>query len=164
MFQRYVASVLCRCCKSRSGCCICCKCLRGMLQVFQRHVASVCSKYFIGFRRSVSIWMLYMFHTYMSRKSMFEMFQLFQSYVAISVFMLQVTSVLSEYCIRFTHTFQVYVLNVSSASDVCYIPSVLYFKGRESCGTARTPEDGARRARGDRWGVLWFSCRGVRHT
>jgi hypothetical protein len=28
------------------------KCSRSMLQVFQRHVASVCSKYFICFRRT----------------------------------------------------------------------------------------------------------------
>jgi hypothetical protein len=46
------------------------------------------------------------------------MFQLFQSYVAICVFMLQVASVLSAYCICFTHMLQVYVPNVLSASDV----------------------------------------------
>jgi hypothetical protein len=39
----------------------------------------------------------------------------------ISVFMLQVASVLSRCCICFIHMFQVYVLNVSSASDVCCI-------------------------------------------
>jgi hypothetical protein len=44
MFQMYVASVSYGCCKSRSGCYINCKC-------FQRHVASVCSKCFICFRR-----------------------------------------------------------------------------------------------------------------
>jgi hypothetical protein len=49
------------------------------------------------------------------------MFQLFQSYVALSVFMLQIASVLSRYCICFTHTLQVYVPNVLSASDVCCI-------------------------------------------
>jgi hypothetical protein len=45
-----------------------------------------------------------MFHT--CCKNMFQWFQLFQSYVAVSVFMLQVASVLSEYCIYFTHIFQ----------------------------------------------------------
>jgi hypothetical protein len=35
--------------------------------------------------------------------------------------MLQVVSVLSGCCICFTHKLQVYVLNVSSASDVCCI-------------------------------------------
>ena len=57
-------------------------------------------------------------------KSMFEMFQLFQSYVVISVFILQVASVLSGCCICFTHMLQVYVLNISSASDVCCIQVV----------------------------------------
>ena len=33
--------------------------------------------------------------------------------------MLQVVSVLSGYCIYFTHMLQVYVPNVSSASDLC---------------------------------------------
>jgi len=49
------------------------------------------------------------------------MFHLFQSYVAISVFMLQVANVLSGCCICFTHMLQVYVSNISSASDVCCI-------------------------------------------
>ena len=99
---------------------------------------------------SVLIWMLHMFHTYVARvyvrnvssvsgvcckhfyldvahvshiccKSMFEMFQLFQPYVAISVFMLQVASVLSGCCICFTHMLQVYVPNISSALGVCCI-------------------------------------------
>ena len=42
-----------------------------------------------------------------------RMFQLFESYVAISVFMLQVASVLSSYCICFTHILKVYVSNVN---------------------------------------------------
>jgi hypothetical protein len=58
-------------------------------------------------------------------KSMFEMFQLFQSYVAISVLMLQVASILSEYCISFTHMLQVYVPNVSFTSDICCIHFML---------------------------------------
>jgi hypothetical protein len=36
-------------------------------------------------------------------KSMFEMFERFQSYITISVFRLQVTSVLSGRCICFTY-------------------------------------------------------------
>ena len=43
-----------------------------------------------------------------------SMFEMFQSYVAISVFMLQVASVLSGCYICFTHMLQVYVPNVSS--------------------------------------------------
>ena len=51
LFQTYVASVLSRCCKSRSGCCIyvhvasvcfkCFTCFIGMLQVFYIDVAKV---------------------------------------------------------------------------------------------------------------------------
>jgi hypothetical protein len=57
--------------------------------VFQGHVISIRSKYFIYFR-----YMLQAFHLdigyvkHICCKSMFEMFQLFQSYVAISVFIL----------------------------------------------------------------------------
>jgi len=54
-------------------------------------------------------------------KSLFKMFLLFQSYIAASVFMLQVASVLSGCCICFTHMLQVYVPNVSYVSDVCCI-------------------------------------------
>jgi hypothetical protein len=49
--------------------------------------------------------------------SMFKYFS-WLSYVAISVFMLQVTVVLSGCCICFTHILQVYVPNVSSALDL----------------------------------------------
>jgi hypothetical protein len=41
-----------------------------MLQVFQRYIASVYSKYFICFRGMLLvflIWMLHMFHTYVAR-------------------------------------------------------------------------------------------------
>ena len=41
MFQRYVTSVSYGCCKSTSGCCICCKCFTGMLQTFVQSVSSV---------------------------------------------------------------------------------------------------------------------------
>ena len=43
MFQRYVASVSCRYCKSRSGCC---KCFRDMLQAFVQNVSSVFGRIF----------------------------------------------------------------------------------------------------------------------
>jgi hypothetical protein len=55
--------------------------------VFQMNVTSVCSKYFICFRRMLQAFWLdvaYVSHIYC--KSMFQMFHLFQSYVAISVF------------------------------------------------------------------------------
>jgi hypothetical protein len=59
MFQRYVASILYGCCKSRSRCCICCKCFRGMVQAFIQNVLSC-------MLQAVFIWMLHMFHTYVS--------------------------------------------------------------------------------------------------
>jgi hypothetical protein len=46
------------------------------------------------------------------RQSMFQMFQLFHSYVAVSVSMLRVASVLCKCCICFTHMLQMYVPNV----------------------------------------------------
>ena len=43
MFQRYVASVLDGCCKSRSGCCIRCTCCTLMFQTFVPNVPSIFS-------------------------------------------------------------------------------------------------------------------------
>ena len=102
---------------------------RVMLQVFQRHVASVskacCKRLFKMFYlfqtyvSSVLIWMLHMFHTYMSQEYV-------RNISTVSVlccnkcFMLQVAIVLSGCCI-FTHMLQMYVLNISSASDLCCI-------------------------------------------
>jgi hypothetical protein len=67
-----------------------------MLQVFQRHIASVCSKCFIYFQ------------TYVATVC-FKMFHLFQPSVAASVLMLKVASV-PTYCICL-HT---YVASVCS--------------------------------------------------
>jgi hypothetical protein len=79
-----------------------------MFHLFQTYVASAL------------IWMLHMFHTYVATICS-KCFSCFQSYVAVSVFMLQVASVLSGYCICFTHMLQVYILDVSSVSYVCCI-------------------------------------------
>jgi hypothetical protein len=78
------------------------------------------------------------------------MFQMFQSYVAISVFILQVASVLSICCICFTHMLQLYVLNVLSASDVCCIQTfhISTFKVESHGGMSQSPGDGATRAMG----------------
>jgi hypothetical protein len=54
MLQMYVSCVLEVseiCCRVSYECCKSCKCFKDMLQVFQRHVASVCLKFFICFRR-----------------------------------------------------------------------------------------------------------------
>jgi hypothetical protein len=62
MFQRYVANVSYRCCKSRSENCICCNGYTRM-QAFVSNVLSVLSEYVV----SVLIWMLCMFHTYICK-------------------------------------------------------------------------------------------------
>jgi hypothetical protein len=109
-----------------------------MLQVFQRHVVSVCSKCFICFSdlclQAFLIWLLHMFHTYC--KSMSQWFQLCQSYVAVTVFMLQVASVLSGCCVCFTHMvkcicFKWYAFRRILHSSVSYFRCVF----RESWGT-----------------------------
>jgi hypothetical protein len=112
-------------------------CFRGMLQAFHMNVAEVdrdvaysasvseacCKRLFKMFHlfqtyvASILVWMLYMFHTYVARVCS-KCFSCFQSYVAINVFMLQAASVLSKFCICFTHMFQVYV---SFDSDICCI-------------------------------------------
>jgi hypothetical protein len=88
-----------------------------MLQVFQRHVGSVsnvCSKCFCSrpMLKCSDLDVAYVSH--ICCNNMFRMFQLFESYVAVSVFMLQVSSVLSGCCICFIHILQVYVSDVSS--------------------------------------------------
>ena len=71
-----------------------------MLQVFQRFVQNVlsvpdiCCKHF-------DMYVAYILH--ICCNNMFQMFQLLRSYVVVSVFMLQVTNVLSRCCICFTH-------------------------------------------------------------
>jgi hypothetical protein len=97
-------------------------------------------------------------------KSMFQWFQLFQSYVAVSVIMLHVASVLSGCCICLTHIFQVmfqmfHILQTYVHSSVSCFRCLF----RESWGTARVLGDQARRAGFRRSGhvaclVLWTGC------
>ena len=130
-----------------------------MLEVFQRHVASfvqnvfsvpnVCCKRF-------DLDVAYVSH--ICSNSMFKMFHLFQPYIAASVFMLQVASVLSGCCICFTHMLQVYVLNISCVFRRMLHSSVSCCKCLISCyseshggmvsdgRTARVSRDGTRRA------------------
>jgi hypothetical protein len=53
--------LLCGCCKSRSGCCICCNDCTRILQVSIPNVSSV---FFHTYVANVFIWLLHMFHTY----------------------------------------------------------------------------------------------------
>jgi hypothetical protein len=112
-----------------------------MLQVFQRHIASVsdacCSRLFKIF---------HLFKTYVASvfyldialvlhiccKSMFEIFHLFQSYVTINVFMLQIASVLSRCCICFTRMLQFVCFKCFICFRRTLHPCVSCFRGRES--------------------------------
>jgi hypothetical protein len=81
MFQRYIARVLYRCCKSRSRCCTCCNGYTRMIQVYVRnvlYVSDVCCKCFICMLQKY-IWML---HIHACCKRMFQVFQVFHTYVA----------------------------------------------------------------------------------
>jgi hypothetical protein len=76
IFQRYVASVLHGCCKSRSGCYIRCKCFIGMLQRLFQSVSSVSEVCCICF-------------THMLQEYVPNVSTVFHSYyVAVSIFML----------------------------------------------------------------------------
>ena len=68
-----------------------------------------------------------MFHTYVT----IVCFKCFSLYVAASVFMLQVASVLPGCCICFTHMLQVYVIDVLSDLDICCIH--MFHVARVSC-------------------------------
>jgi hypothetical protein len=105
LFHVDVANVDRGCCT----CCICCKCLRSMLQVFQRFVQNVSSIPVVCCKRS-DLNVAYVSH--ICCNNMFQIFQLFQSYVAVIVFMLQVTNILFGCCICFTYMLEVYVADV----------------------------------------------------
>jgi hypothetical protein len=102
MFQRYVTGVSYGCCKSRLGCYICCKCLRGMLQSFIQNVSSISD--------------LFCKHFLSECCTCFT--TIVQEYVRNVA---AVSSVLSGCCIYFTHMLQSYVQNVLFASFVCCI-------------------------------------------
>ena len=109
-------------------CCICCKCFRGMLQVFQRFVQNISSILDVCCKRS-DLDVAYVSH--ICSNNMFQMFQLFQSYVVVSVFMLQVASALSGCCICCIHMLQV---NVPDVSSVPYVYCIQVFHvARVSC-------------------------------
>jgi cation transport ATPase len=99
MFQRYVASVSYRYCKSRLRCFIRCNGCTGMLQAFVQNVLSV-FKYML--QVCLSIYCIYMFDVY-------------------------VASVLSECCIHFSMAFQVFsgVLQVFQTHVSCVFKHML---------------------------------------
>jgi hypothetical protein len=88
-----------------------------MLKVFQRHIVSVCSKYFIYFHFPDVCCNLFLSRYCICSTHMFQMFQLFQSYVAASGFMLQVTNLDVSYVLHICCkcVFQMFQL----LSDIC---------------------------------------------
>jgi hypothetical protein len=86
----HVASVSCGCCKSRSGCCICCNGYTRMLQASVPNVSAVSDGCCTCF-----IWVLHMFYTY-------------------------VASVLSRCCICFTLMLQVFHTDVVYVFNMCF--------------------------------------------
>jgi hypothetical protein len=137
-----------------------------MLQVFQRHAASVCSKYFICFRYMLQAFVqnvlfvsdiccerFYLDIAYVSHlcyKSLFEMFHIFQSYVAIC-----------KYFIWMLHMFHTHIVIVCYKCFICFSrmlhPSVLYFRGREFWGIWP-------RRQGMGRGEPWAGGRGTQRT
>jgi NAD(P)H-nitrite reductase large subunit len=96
--------------KVGQGCGTCCKCFRGILQVFQKFVQNISSIPDICCKRS-DLDVAYVSH--ICCNNMFQIFQLSRSYVVVSVFMLKIASVLSGCCICFPHILQMYILDVS---------------------------------------------------
>jgi hypothetical protein len=109
----YVASVSCRCCKSRSGCCICCNGYTSILRILQAFVPNIstvsdgCCTCFI--------WVLHMFTLKL---------QVFHPAVAyVFTHMLQVFYIDVAYVLQCPHTYfprvSDDVASVSTISDVC---------------------------------------------
>jgi hypothetical protein len=149
MLQIYVSSVsdisdiCCSVCmyvaKGDQDVCICCKCFRGMLQVFFNvlSVSDVCCKRFL---RGCCICFTHMLQKYVPNVSVVSFL------CCVSVFMLQVTSILSRCCMCFIHMLLVYVPNVLSASDVCYIKYFMLQAFRVSESWGHSPGAGGRGA------------------
>jgi len=106
VFQRYVTSVSCRCCKSRSGCCICCNGCTRMLQAYVLNVSSVfldvCCK---------CVYLDVAYVSYICCKCFIWMLRMF--YNGFQVFLGVFTSV-SDSCFKCFICLQTYVPSVTS--------------------------------------------------
>ena len=103
-YHMYAASVSYGYCKSRSGCCICCKCFRGMLKAFVQNVSSVSDVCCRRFRSRCCTYFTHMFQEYVpnisivsvlccnkcfhvaSCKCFIQMLHMFHTHVAIVCF------------------------------------------------------------------------------
>ena len=98
MLQKYVSS---GCCKSRSGCCICCIC---MLQDFVPNVSVI----FPTYVASVFICMLHVFHTYVA--CVLSGCCIYFAMIFSSVFRCFTSG--SDVCCKYFNCFRTYVANV----------------------------------------------------
>ena len=119
MFQRYVASVSDRYCKSRSGCCTCCNGYICMLQVYVSNVSDVsevcCKCLYIDVAKVDRDVAHVVMAIHVCFKCMFQIFHLFQTNVA---------SVLSRCCkssldVAYTCILQAHVSSVFRVLYVC---------------------------------------------
>ena len=141
MFQRYVASVVYRCCKSRSGCCTCCNGYTRMFLVYVPNVSSVLGECWKCF-----IWML---HIHACCKHMFQVFS-GVSYVCLRVFYPDVAYV----CIGFQMFFRRFHKYLRRLFK-CFICLLLYvaviacgcFKSRSDIAQMMRVGSGRRRRR-----------------
>jgi hypothetical protein len=92
LFHRYVVSVLCGCCKSRSRCCICCN---GCTHILQASVLNASSGFFPRRMLQVCLFGCYIYFVHM-----------------LQVFYLDVA--------MFYNGFQVFLGVFASVSDACF--------------------------------------------
>ena len=138
--------------QSRLECCICCKCFRGMLQASVQSVSSVsdiCCKRF-------DLDVAYVSH--ICCKSMFQIFQLFCSYVAVSIFMLQVfyldvVYVSHTYCMFMFQMFHQRLMLHSSVSYCKCFVFQRYICSESHGGTASAWRKGRGETGAGRWGA-----------
>ena len=116
------ASVVYRCCKSRSGCCTCCNGYTRMFQVYVPNVSSfpdVCCKCFIWMLQKYN-WMLHIY-TCMLQAYVFKCFiQMFARVSCVCCICLQrISSVFRRFRKCFVRLFQVFHLSSFIRCNCC---------------------------------------------
>jgi hypothetical protein len=112
VFQRYIASVSYRCCKSRSGCCICCNDYARMFQVYVLNVSSISNVRYKYFHMDVAKVDLNVAYACI--------FQVFHTSIAsISSRCYIIFAMVSSVFQVILQVFQTHVLSVSSVSLIC---------------------------------------------
>ena len=131
MFIRYVANISYRCCKSRSGCCICCNGCTHMLQASVLNISSVfsdvCARCLFGccicFTHMLQVF--YLNVEYVCNG--FRVFRLFLMYISsVSYGCCKSRSVCCICCNGCTRILQAYVPNVLFVSSRCMLQVCLF--------------------------------------